>query len=486
MGAYREPAWGRATRWLRQHDRTARGAAAGVALAILVLAVGLVRVERERSVAEGALAAERVSLRAALRAGHLSFTAADNALADRDGTDADRRRLLDEYLAHTRGLLDRYRDDPDARLEVATAWCRVGFSHDRAGRWAEALAALDQAAPLLAGTDPAASPETWALLVRSHTLSAWLLNRLGRVSEAEDRLAQADQRVQTAQGVLPAPELDRLSGEYLTIRGMTAPDPAAGGTFLTSAAGRFDHAAAGPAPGPQDRPQAAFARLVAAVRFRDAGRPDDAQPALTRSREDYDRLLAERPSSRDFRQRAAACANLEGLLRADAGDHAGGVGWYERAVGMRRALVAANPTALDLRMELATSLSNYGKALRLSGRAADAVTPAREACAFAGAVFREQPGVVHYRASAGLYRVRAGQVGVEVGKWDEAEANFRAALDLLAPLVAGREVENAHRRTAAEAGVGLGLCHVGRGNWRAAWTAWATAEPSGPPPLGSK
>ena len=465
-----------AGRLARRHQQSLAVAVAGLVLAVAALGGGLWRAEAQRRAAED-------SFRLAFEVGRDSyFNHSDLRLDQADGTHRLRLRLAERGLEHFRELQVRYPDNAAVRQAVALSRLRIGGVYREMGRRPDAVAVLRQALPLLneMATAPAATPADHIPLIEGRTVLASVL-AIGGPEERDEAVRLAGRAEADCRAWLPDDGRERplLLMYAADVRGLAATDPRVAEAAFAAAAGFADRASAADPTDTALRSWRGLMRLQTAIRQQEQGRLADARATLALARADYDTLGAELGWPPGIRQRAAACENMAGLIDLKDGRHQEAVGRLTRAVELRRELAGRNPDSRDIRGELSTSLSNLGQALLAVGRPRDGAGPAREGSDLAAAVFRADPGREFARYAAGRFRTRAGGVAVALGEWDRAADDFRAAGELLAPLLAVARPLPEHRTQAAEAAVWLGLVEARRGRWREAVAAWLSLSASG-------
>ena len=483
VSAYPEPAWERAGRWARRHRRPVAAAAVGLVLAVAGLAAGLVRAERERAeadrqrgVAEDALAAEAESFRLALQAGNEVFAAVtDDSVGAIDGLQPLRRRLTERAVTFYQDLLRRHADDPGVQYEVAAAWYRIGLIRWEVERNEPARAALETAvAGLERLTASPVSAQAQALLPDARVRLALYLGRIGRRQDAADQLARAE-----AEAAAAGPEGDPrrlfLEGRVAEARGQTAADPRAREAAYRSAIDLMDRVVAAEPAVANHRFLRALYRLGLVLLYEDLDRTADARAVLTRARAEFEELGGRLAWPTHLRQRTAACVNMDGVLAMTERRWDYAAEQFRRAAEHRRELVARNPTSITFRKELATSLANLGRAYYRAGRWADALPPAREGADLAEEMLRADPARLDSRSGAALMRMRVGLVEVALGHWDVAAGELDRAGALLAPLTAAAHPNPDHLRLAADRAGWAGWVELCRGRLRAALAAWAEA-----------
>jgi serine/threonine-protein kinase len=482
VSAYPERIVGRATRWARHHGRAVGGVVASILLAVAALTFGLIRADHARAdadeqkqVAIHALAAERESLGLALRAGNDCFAFADDRLANLDGSEPIRLRLLERYLSHHESLLIRYQNDPDVRLEVASTRVRIGWSYAWLARQREALAAFEAAMPTLKelGSQAEVSDRVQGLLIDALLGATRVHWAVGDRQIAWELLTKAEAQATTyaQQAPMSGDRYYRL-GVVSEVRATLEFDHQSSVNAYRAAAELLGQAANAGRDPDRCRDSRVACFLAAANRLRHLNKPAEALESVREAMREYGHMGADGSQIQSVQRWIGTCVSMEGAIYMDQKKYPQAIESLRRAASLRRNLVERNPSIRNYRVELAASLANLGRVLRLIGRFEDARNPAYEACEKVEQALGEEPESVHVRNLAGLFRLRMGMVALSMEEWGDAAREFRQARDHLAPLLAKPQPTQAHLENAVDAELGLGLALARQNRWREAFATW--------------
>jgi tetratricopeptide (TPR) repeat protein len=407
IAAYREPLAAQLTRWGRRHQKLAAGAGVGLATAVLALAIGLLAVERERHetdrqrlAVEAALTLERASFRQAIQAGDDYFMAvSDTPLLKAPGQEPLQRELLKRGLAYYQDFLARRGDDPALRTQVAAAWFRVGQTHAQIGTLALAAAAFDRAITLgdeLLAAEPQ-NADLRAQLARWCTARSWSLRLAGRYAEALDLV---DQAAAMADGLPEGHALyPSLIARALTVRSAVLAE-LEDNAGACRAAQQAERRYACLEQDSRTRINRGLNLSFLGLALRDLKRLTEAADAFQKARRLYEPLLDQPDWALSARGRIGGCDNALGLTFSDAGDHDRAVAYFEAAHSARGQLVEQSPTVHTYRAELATTCLNLALEHRDHGAAQRAAELSQEACAQTEELVRRDQADFHFRSLA--------------------------------------------------------------------------------------
>ncbi len=200
---------------------------------------------------------------------------------------------------------------------------------------------------------------------------------------------------------------------------------------------------------------------------KELGRFDQAERTAERAISLAERLVAESPSERKYREiLAMSDAHLGTMLVFPAGRPQDGERPLRRAIGQYEKLIAESPDVVDnpsdlalYRMQLVYQYNSLVWVLKAKGEYQEAERISRQLAAEAQKLvteFPEQPG--HRNTLAYIWRER-GALLAEIDRLDEASEAFRRALEIQESLVGEFPKDWSFRR-------GLSLVHLALGNLR--------------------
>jgi hypothetical protein len=142
----------RAAKWARRHRPLVASAVLLLLLAVVGLTASTILIAREKARTQAAYDAEREQRKRADEGFDQARDAIDfftqvveEELRDRPGLQELRRNLLEAALAHYRSFIEKRRDDPSAKDELARSQYRVAKLLHEIGAKADAQEALEQA-----------------------------------------------------------------------------------------------------------------------------------------------------------------------------------------------------------------------------------------------------------------------------------------------------------------------------------------------------
>jgi serine/threonine-protein kinase len=185
VAAHREPWPARLARWGRRHRPLV--AAALALLAVVMLAVGVVVVNRERQAAEAARTRTRQAL------DEMSSQVIEDWLAQKKQLEPAQRAFLEKALGYYEDFAGEAGHGQEVRQGVAGAHRRVGNIRSQLGQHPEAEAAYARARELYArlAADFPAEPLYRREVARTHNNLGNLLKATGRPREAEAAYREA-------------------------------------------------------------------------------------------------------------------------------------------------------------------------------------------------------------------------------------------------------------------------------------------------------
>ena len=129
---------------------------------------------------------------------------------------------------------------------------------------------------------------------------------------------------------------------------------------------------------------------------------------------------------------------------------------YRQAVSLSQQMIAVNPSALEGKIHLASSLDGLGNVLQEQGDTAGALESRRKGLAIREELTRLDPNNAHYRRQLAFSHHNVGLSLVETGDLASALANFRKELSLFESLSAAdpKDVQARRNRSLAHKQIG--------------------------------
>jgi tetratricopeptide (TPR) repeat protein len=398
VSAWHEPWAMRARRWMRRRRTAVTAAAVLLVATVIGLAIGTImlgraeeRTRQQRDVARQQRALAEENFRLARRAVDEYFTqVSENTLLDSPvpGMQPLRKELLRTALRYYREFQARHRDDPSLRAELARACYRIGRIEGAVGTHGESLAAYEEAR-MLGEALVRERPDDLAIrydLVQSSRMAGILLSRrMGRPAEGLDRLRRAL----------------ALSESLI-----------------------------------HDRPDAPEFQVELAACYADLGRihslrrlAPEALPLLEKASVIAGRLARIEPSS-GHRYDEARILHLIGEHYFNSGNATKALAHCDRAREILERLHRERPDDLDIAEQLAYLWDHIGSIHRsMTHRTEAALDAFRQARRRYGQLARDNPAVVHFRSGRDAADFGMGEVLSAAGRFAEAEAVLRPAIE---------------------------------------------------------
>ena len=366
------------------------------------------------------------------------------------GMEAEARVVLDKEAALNRRLAEDYPGRPGYRRDLARALTNLGVIEREANRLAEAEPRFAEALKLLERLqidDPGDRKD-------ARDLAGCLVNfadlRLGRKGESEPlyrrSLKISDELIAAAPGVAEyqlgaARALQGLGGWLASNRRGDEAIEA-----LKQAVARYDGLATADGANPATRRGLARSLQALGVSYRVAGRPAEAEEAFGRAVNAHDQLVS-LPAARPADRLALAdCLSSRGINQTNAG-LPGGEDSLRRSLVLLEALAKEGPPPENLRLQIAATRNNLGDWLAKNDHAQEAEASYRAGVDLFAQLVRDFP-------TRALYKGYLGQARGGLGEFLIAQDRPTDALPLLeqgvgeqrADLAAGPQAREAFRR----------------------------------------
>jgi tetratricopeptide (TPR) repeat protein len=426
----------RVAKWSRRHRAATMAAAAVLVLAVLGLAYEVIVVSRERDEArrQRERAAENFDLaRTAVDA--MLTEVGQTTLARAPQMSRVRRSLLERARTFYQVLLERRGDDPSIRLEAALAHQRLGDIERLLGRPAEAEAAYRRSILLLDGLIAArrGPAEARRHLAESERALGVLLLDHGRPAEAEAAVHRAVSLLNSSEDADSRRVLARSYNNLGNLAWRSGRLEDAESEFVRSRE-LFERLISDSpsSPGDQSSLGGVLNNLGNVAMGR--GRMDEARGHLEAAIAHQSEALRAEPDSAEFRgflrkHQANLTHVYKALGRPDNAERAG-----RAALTLAEALAADFPAVPEHPQSVASSLTNLANVLAAKGQLAEALDATRRAISILERLAAERPSVPEYRedlagtvSNLAWYAERAGQT-------DEAARAYPQSLALLEAL----------------------------------------------------
>jgi serine/threonine-protein kinase len=398
VSAWREPWAVRARRWMRRRRTAVTAAGVLLVATVIGLTVGTImlgraeeRTRRQRDAAREQRRLADQNFRLARRAVDEYFVqVSENTLLDTPvpGMQPLRKELLQTALRYYREFQALHRDDPSLRADLARACYRIGYIQNDVGTAEQALTAFEEARSLgesLIREDPADLAIRYDLARSARSVGTVLYRQMGRQAEGLEQLQRA---------LVLAESLVRDRPD----------DPEFQTELVASYAdlGRFTHNRR------LTTPELPFLEKASAI----AARLARSQPSH-RHRYDEARILY------------LIGIHYHGSIKATEA-----LAHYDRAREILERLHRDRPSDVDVADLLAMTSHAIGRVHRsITHRTEAAGDALRQARRLFGELAGDNPAVVHFRFNRDDTDFMIGTLLTSVGRYAEAEAVLRPALD---------------------------------------------------------
>jgi serine/threonine-protein kinase len=373
VSAYSEPPLVRLGRWTRRHKTPVTVVAALLLATLAALAVGNVllrtanrRTEKQRVLAVANASEAQRQRKAAednLKTAEENYALAREAV-NRYLTRVSEDRLLNEpHMIDLRGELlgqarefyqafvERRRDDPNARHDLALAQYRLGEINWHTGQVQAAIKEIESSRSTLEQSlkaNPQGVKER-STLARTLTLLGWRYEQTGRIDASERTLKEAVEVAEALQREKPDDPERRASLAFALER--------LGGTYAGSR------------------------------------RPDDAERVQRQAVTLLEALVKEFPENQAYASTLSACYADLGVLCFDRLENEASLDWHRKSLALRRALAQRGGKAVNPRHALALAWNNVATVNRRLGRLDDAISESLAAIEIFREVIREHPTI---------------------------------------------------------------------------------------------
>lgn len=444
-----------ATKWTRRHRSLVGIAAASVVLMCLLSTLGVFLLARETARKEAALQVAQFNadeaqrhLKLAEENYHLARDAVDqfgirtaDQLGDTPGTELVRNELIARTLGYYQEFVDRARNDPELRDELALAHYKSGVLAARLGRTEQAVAAYERAKSLLRqlADERPNDVDVRARLALAH-------NNLGLLLVDRNELAAAEREYRQAAAL--GEELLASAGDRTDVVNQMAELQANHGMLLfrlgqvEPALKAISAAIAGLEPlVDSGRAEPRFVRNLAICynnlsHVRQEGDPAAAEQASRRAVDILERLLEADSQSEVYQGDLALCSNNLATIFSNRQQLSEAIMHYRRAAQLQLQLARKAPSIVRHRSELAITLNNLGVAYCRENQPDTADESFLQARQVFETLASDYPQQLQYRIglaallnNQGLALVKAGRPHDALPVYDDAVAAQRAALE---------------------------------------------------------
>jgi hypothetical protein len=293
------------------------------------------------------------------------------------GHDAEAGAAWDSALPSLRALAQADPASRDARLLLARALSdRAVFDRER-GRAEDALAAAREASALLAGSDETgagtSAPDGDELAARADAaaLEGLLLQGAGRDAEAlpafESAVAAAEELVARFPGDERGLRLLAGALSWLALFRVAEGEVEGPTALFERALALADEALARDPAERRARDLRANSAFNLVSLLARAGRAEESRARGEEAVRDYERLVSDYPQHVKYATDLATALQALGSLLTTSGDVAGGAPYLDRALDLRRALLAAHPGRPRLLAEYGSLLANHAVSMQAVG-----------------------------------------------------------------------------------------------------------------------
>jgi tetratricopeptide (TPR) repeat protein len=433
VSAWREPWAMRARRWMRRRRTAVTAAGVLLVATVIGLTFGTImlgraeeRTRRQRDTAREQRRLAEENFRLARRAVDEYFIqVSENTLLDTPvpGMQPLRKELLQTALRYYREFQALHHDDPSLRAELARACYRIGYIEHDVGTTEQALTAFEEARSLgesLIREDPADLAIRYDLARSARSVGSVLYRRMGRQAEGLEQLRRA-----------------QVLAESLVRERPDDPE------FQTALV-------------------ACYADLGQIGHNRRLTTPE--LPFLEKALAIAAGLARNEPSHR-YRYDEARILYLIGLHYQSSVNATQALAHYDRAREILERLYRERPSDIDVADILAKTNLDIGRVHRsMTHRTEAARDSLRQARRLFGQLARDNPAVVHFRFNRDDTDFAIGVLLTTVGRFAEAEAVLRPALDDGERIIASDRSDTFMAMKLADAEIEMGktLCGLGR------------------------
>jgi serine/threonine-protein kinase len=424
--------------------------------------------ERHRQEAERLLAESDTNFRLADQAVKEFCLRVSDQLGQFPGTQRLRKALLESGITYLRGFLERRKDDPRLKLELADTWIRIGDLTKSIGRKTDAIDAYRQAIVLYTELQKA-NPEEIKHKRKLASLHRNLPPLLGRLDEG---LAAAQETRRVYEHFLADHPDDRelLSGlagalNDVSTRFSTQGDVQSALLLAQKAVDILERLVE---RYPRDRgikhELTSTLNNLAVYQPRNATGWREALRLLTRMKGLNEELVVEHNNSPVSRANlASACYNLAATLN-NLGRTRESRDELQRCLDLREKIVQEEADVTRYQTELAYTLLESGRKQKADGQPETALATFERSYRIYEGVHLLEPANLSYRHGMGMARFYAGELEWWAGQKAEAAEHLSEARKLLAVVVRedGENIIVRHDFGRTENYLGLTLANLGK------------------------
>jgi serine/threonine protein kinase/tetratricopeptide (TPR) repeat protein len=430
----------RLARWCRRKPAIASLAAALV-LASLGGVIGIAgqwrRAERNLTDAKQQRSEAEENFLQAWRAVDNYFTqVSESKLLDVPGLQPLRKELLEDALQYYQAFIEKRRDDPKLRAELALSYLRVGMITDEIGSKDQALTVLEEASRLwtdLVDQQPTDASVQAELARTEHRLATVLLS-LTRTDEAFELLERSRSRWQALT------ESQRDNGEFVaglatawiergTVLPLRGAQPEEITEALDTARGLLEGLVRDQPSNSRAQAELARAHGTLGNHYAEVGNLAEALSEHQRALEIREGLVERDPHVTSFQAALARTyANLGSLQRKSERPAAEVIESFQQACDRFEKLALANPTITEFQADLARCYGNLGIAQVAARRPREEVLATyRRGHEIRKRLAAANPGVTQFRAELGRDHNNIGNLLRQSGQPSEALEHFDEA-----------------------------------------------------------
>lgn len=475
-------------------------AGAAAVMAVQIRANRLLE-QKNAKLAEANALAEKRFRQARAAVDEYFTTVSETKLLDVPGLQPIRKELLDAAERYYRDFLQTRGDDPEVRVDAASASFRVGWVKQALGQSEEALKAFKEAAAIY-GALVQAHPENieyQRYLASSYGAQGLLLDGAQR---RDDALAAHQKSLEIRRSILAknvddvrsnidvARTLRNIGGVY---RGTNKPADAlfAWDEALAIAMPLLDRPTF-MSPSNIDltgrrslsaivREDLASIQLDRSMVLCETGRQRDALASWTKAIELFETLVRELPNDLSLRGRLADCYSNGADLQHAVGELERSRELRARCLEIRRTMVADNPSVMSYRRALAEDLLSLGHTLSRVQRTEDAIATYKESIAVAENAVQAEPDSAYARNLLAQGLSGCGTLLAEGNRAEEALPLVRRASEIQERLVLEHPEAIFHRSSLGNVLRSVGRAQAAAGNAAMACKSFERAVEVGQP-----
>jgi serine/threonine protein kinase/Flp pilus assembly protein TadD len=409
---------------------------AALVMAVMVLVVSIVVIDRERADAMAQRDNAQVQRQRARRAVDKMFTdVAEKWLAQQPHLEPMQRQFLEEALHFYEEFAQELSTDPELRLERVNAHRRVGQIRLRLGERPLAERAIRQAIDLSKQliSDFPSEPRYRSALAECHESLGYALVREGRFGEAEKEVRESlllrDRLVADAPAVA-AYCSDLASGcSMLGDVQVNSGRPCEAQLSYHQAIALVEQLPVALADTAECRGCLAGCRQGLFFALSATGQSEEAKRSLRQAVALWEKLAAALPNAPDYQYRLAFALRLLGDVHPSEAEQA-----YRRALLISQKLAANFPSVTDYRWAEAVCSNDVGRALNEAGRPQEAVDFHRRAIQLWQKLVKGCPAMSEYRCSLALSHHLLGEALCEARQPQEADTSYCWSVKILSEL----------------------------------------------------